>query len=343
MKRSFSILKTIFLTLGTIVGAGFMSGKEPISYFGSESPLISSLIVGAFFFIILMVVFFDKGKLNLPTIPVILALLTVCASLLASIDALSVVLGFYKSFPIFSFITLIICPLICGGEIKRLEQVNLILSPLLIIFVVIAFILTPQNSLNNSVSLLTPIKAIPFVLTNLFLALPVLKKSAKNIDKKQKIITAILVSLMLSFILFVVLSLCGKNGAENYDLPIIHFINGKLYVLTLISLSVATITSVFALYYPLHHYFNSAFNKSGSIILMLFLAIFSRLGVSKIIEWGYPLISIFGAVYLVRAIIQIIRYKKGERENNKYTLKNMEENYVQKKEKQSNTLNRRAV
>lgn len=329
--------------LGTIVGAGFMSGKEPISYFGGESPLISSLIVGVIFFLVLMVVFFDESNFGLPIIPVILALLTVCASLLASIDALSVVLGFDKRLPLFSILTLIFCPLICGGGIKRLEQVNLILTPLLIIFVVIALILTPQNSANNSASFLTPLKAIPFVLTNLFLALPVLKESAKRVNKKQKIITAILVSIMLSFILFVVLSLCAKNGAENYDLPIIHFINGKLYFLTLICLSVATLTSVFALYYPLHHYFNSGFGKSGSVILILFLAIFSRLGVSKIIEWGYPLISIFGAVYLVRAIIQIIRYKKGERENNKYTLKNMEENYVQKKEKQSNTLNRRTV
>lgn len=322
MKRSFSFFNTVFLILGAVVGAGFISGKEPISYFGTQSPIIVAVICGLLFFGVLFLCFFLNYNEPPLAVPVILAELTVCSAILAGLDATIPLWGINTKFPLFSVLTLLISPTVCKGGIKRLERVNAVMTPLLVLFVVVIFFATPTKTFNNAPSI-SLFNSLPFVLANSYLALPVVIDSVKGKSKTYKMLTAIIVSGVLGFILFVVLKICGREGANAFDLPIMHFLNGRFYYLTLASLSVATLTSAFTLYYPLYQYFTSAFEKSGTLILGTGLFLFSRLGITNIIEWFYPVIAVFGGVYIIKLIYRGVRYKKREKENNITTLKNL--------------------
>lgn len=321
MKKPFEILKSISVILGAIMGAGFISGKEPITYFGGSNCIITSLLCGVIFFFCLIVVAFEKeeeSKIIMQSKPsfdllIIISEFIICASLLSSLDAIFLLLFPSVKVAFFSLIMLFICHLISRRGIVGVQRLSLIILPLAISVITAIFFCFKGNGVLVEISSekVKVLGAHLFVLTNFFLALPIVKKAFDKKSKKHKVLSSVITAIIFALILLFVLSVCDKKGAENYNFPMLNFLSGKWYFLLLISLLFGSILSTLSGYYPLQNFFGNEMGKKGKITLLLMLAIFSRLGVGVIIKYCYPIISLFGFIYIIKSVfLQISRYKK---------------------------------
>lgn len=341
MKRFFSVLKTVFLSLGVIVGAGFISGKEPVSYFGETNNLFDCLLFGVLFFLSLSVCFLGEEKNDFP-ICGLLADFIVCASMLSALDSLSVFFGVNCAVPLFSLSVLVISPIVANGGLKRLERFNVFI--MLLPIIVLSLIFFGESGKTEPVFALSfeNLGVLPLTFCNLYLALPVLKKSVDGKTKKFKLTVAAAVGLSLSVILFAVMSLCAKQGASSFDLPLLAFVDKNRVLSVAVLLTATTLSSVLSLYYPLRECAVAIGGGIGIPLLTLSLFAFSRLGVSDIVGYCYPLIGVFGFFKTLKCFAKTIkksRYKKFSKENNNKKTNKKGETVCQERKEKTKWLN----
>ena len=62
MKTLFNVLSTVFLMLGAIIGAGFISGAELVGFFGTENFVVLAIVSTVLTAITLSFIFFVFKK-----------------------------------------------------------------------------------------------------------------------------------------------------------------------------------------------------------------------------------------------------------------------------------------
>lgn len=333
-----NILKVVFVIIGTIIGAGFASGKEIYLFFGIYGEngilgiIISQILIGLIIYKVLIISKKERIKNyqeltnNIIKNKKINEIIRIIINIFLLISFYVMIAGFSAYFSqelkipnvIGTIIISVLCYLIFMGNIDRLIQVNTLLIPLLIILILIlanknidAFTNINQkmlqNNLQNSIwnailySSYNSITLIPIVVS--------LKKYIKN--KKQIAIISILCTLILTILAIAVFGLILKIEMDinQIELPTVYVagMSGKIYkYLYGLIILVAIFTSAISAGYSILEKYTSKLKKYKiiSITLCVSSVLVSKIGFSNLINILYPVFGVLGIVQIYFVFIK---------------------------------------
>lgn len=308
--------------LGAIIGAGFLSGAEPVDFFGTENILPSVIFGTAVMAVALTGCFYCFKKLQNKgcgveklfgstraySVAVVTAGFVFTASMLAGLDALWNSFNFLNGVPVLSTITVILICTFSAYGVKGLEKFNLVLMPMIIIGV--NLLIFGRFELNvGKIKMLLPknvLYILLYVFLNLFISVPVMKECAKNKGGKTLVFASITVALLIGLQLAIIL--CALNGGvfTNVEMPLFVAITASGFSTTYyLGLLFGSVTSAFSAYFPVYEFARKKGGRYGIAISGIAVMIISRLGLNKIVKYLYPLIAIFGLIYFISLLCSI--------------------------------------
>lgn len=325
-------IKTIFVIIGSIIGAGFASGKEIYEYFAKFGSISILYCLPLFFlFFILIKTYLNFGSKfkssNLKTFNIII---------LNSISSKKVKFNFINIFMFLTFFILssamysglfslfktyfpnlngilpflaifILSYLFTKGSFKFLNVISFIVVPLIIVYLIInsTYTFNPQNITiftSENIGLL-PVLCLLYASQNTFLCSYILIKSGSGQTKKQQNQTAFFSALILILlIVFGIICLLSCPNSTYHEMPFaicafnISNIFGAVYGLIIFC---AIITTYLSTLTSLKEYFKGEKKYNKQIVMVLLIALFSLINFGVIVKYLYPIIGAFGVVYFV--------------------------------------------
>lgn len=327
MKNS---MKILFVIIGTLVGAGFASGKEIYSFFFIYGPkgiigiFISGLIISLTIYKVLKICYENKitkyeefckyiGSNQMSNIVNIFLLITFFIMIAGFSSFLKQ--EFNVNLIIGSLIIIVMCYFTLLKNINGLIKVSDYLIPILIIFLVIISsknlnIIHNYNNIFNSEILPESggiIKSILYACYNCILLIPVLVTLIKFVKNKKNIVLTV----VANFFVITILSFCvynllllGNENIFNLEMPIIEIVKkyGNIYkniYMIMIAISIFT-TAISTGYSFLSN--SSVDNKSykRNLVIISVLGIFlSQISFSVLVNLLYPVLGVVGIVEIV--------------------------------------------
>ncbi|MBO5782761.1 MAG: hypothetical protein J6R24_01310 [Clostridia bacterium] len=310
-----AVLKTTFTVVGSVIGAGFISGRELVRFFGGEAffPVLLLTACLFFFYFYFLLAFGTKygsfdGFLNgvfpkfsaVIRVSFLICSFVVVTAMLAGVNALQPKFSPYIAIltALFSFFTV-------KNGIDGLHAVNAVLVPAVVVYVVVSLFLTGNfnfaNTLSNSG--MGIVFFVLYVTMNGFLSAPVIIESgAKLIRKRQIILSSLFSTLLIVGCMTLILSAIGATqGAAQRVMPLVFVLKeGKLFLLCSF---LGIITTLISAYYPLHIAVKGTKIKEAARLLILSAAsLFAGWGLDKIVETVYPVIGILGVFFLIASV-----------------------------------------
>jgi uncharacterized membrane protein YkvI len=242
MKKIFSL---VFLIIGSIIGAGFASGKEIDLYFvqyGGISILLILLLPFVFYFIIYNFLKFVKDndinsiaefnsiifgkKSKLINLLFFIIYLIFSSLMIAGINSLN-----NNDNMIVSLLSCIFCFFILNFKDFGMEKVNNICVPIIILFIFSClFNIKNINNFNTLFNfslgniLNSLISFVCFCLVNIIMAIGGLITTSKNYSLKEYKISCIFSSIILSVLILIIYFIIyfSKDKIVNIDMPLIN-------------------------------------------------------------------------------------------------------------------------
>lgn len=262
-----NILKIIFVIIGTLIGAGFASGKEVYIFFnrygvcGIIGILISGVIIGVLVYKVFYILLKQKGiddynqllnyifanrksnRINIAQI------INSIINIFLLISFYIMVAGFSSYFKqeynisiyITSSIFAILCYITLNNKIEAIIKISSILVPIIIIFILNLGIKDLSYSINqisnmdflDNMLVDSVISSILYASYNSIILIPVLISLKKYISKKNNVLIGFFTSLiviLLSIFVYMILLRANIEIIE-LDLPLIYLVKrfGKIY------------------------------------------------------------------------------------------------------------------
>ncbi len=329
MKGFFEVLSIVFVTVGSVIGAGFISGRELVGFFGTENYFVPLLIMAVLLCFSLAVLFsLGRRYVTLRTLngniftksggfdlAVYISSFISVSGLLAVLDQLWLGLGVLPKIPVLSIVTIIALSIVSRYGIKGVESVSLFLVPIIIIAVNTLIFINGKAtfSFDGQVNLFSSMKSILYVAMNCFINLPAIVEVAGGKSKKSVCISAVLVSVLLFLQSLLILNTVTNAGGAvaQSAMPLYNALRQGKYagVYSLCVLS-AVISSVVSAYYPLYSVAKEKGGNYGVLVLGIGAFFFSRLGLKNIVDYVYPIVGAFGTLYLIKCIIFLVKVDK---------------------------------
>lgn len=315
MKKIFSLA---MLIIGTIIGAGFASGKEISAFFGKNISIVVAPLVGIGTFL-LCYLFCTIGRIFKQTdfgavnakllgklrfvadIFLLLNSLIVLSGMLSGMDSL--LNPIFPISPAYSIISGILCALIVSNGIKGLLKSNCVIVPFIIFFIVLICCFNISATINLKFDPFTLPSVIVYVSMNVMLACTVLT----TINEKPKtvfwasLIAAIAITIIM---LFIILTLNSQN--TNSDMPLITAAlstNKFLYYAAVAVVATSIFTTMLTAFSGLSSWLTPILGKKLAIIVSLIAGlIVSNLGFENVVAYLYPIIGIFGITYILLCV-----------------------------------------
>lgn len=344
MKKSF-IFTFVMTILAGIIGAGFASGKEIVSFFGAAGywaiPFL--VIVGGLFFCCFYI-FSWIGKFVKPKsisdltsavfgragmfvdFGFILSSFITLSSMLAGCDSIGILIfGTGYNFCYISIITAIAVAVIVAIGLKFIYKITDFIMPVMLGMILIVLILhlftqapqevSPERINFNFLSIF--IYSILYVSMNSFYNIFIIAKSSEYMDKKQiGKASTIASSILFVLILLVFISILrGGDFVFMSDMPMINIANGlgtPIGIIYSIVLWFAIFTTICISAYTIVGWLGRAIkNKFMCSVIVLTLGfIFSRFGFANIVKIFYPIEGIFGLFFIIYLVVYYFKNKK---------------------------------
>lgn len=316
------VLRGSMFVVGTVIGAGFISGAELICFFPERMWELATILSAIAFFLLSLPFCllgrkyggFQKtvralfGRLA----PAVFFLcytssFICCAVMTAGLDVLFPVFA-----PLSSILGTVVVLLFLRRGLKGAELLNGILVP-----VIVFFLLFDRNGLAFSYPSAMSAKgfggAILYAGLNLFLALPALTEWGA---KGGKVSSLFLASVVIAVCAVVILGKIFHEGASaiNAEMPLLYVMRESpvFYIIS----AFAIITSLSSAFYPLlkecrMKTAKKSYAAKGVLLLAAFIV--SRIGLQTIVRLAYPVFGIFGIILSVLAVFNEYFFKKGNK------------------------------
>ena len=321
MKGFFDCLKTSFVIIGTMIGAGFLSGREVYQFFYGTDILFSAISI----FILMLFGKFFLLSANLQSTsrifkPIIvlsyLCNLFIMAGMLSCISTIFALITTNKIvLTVLTILVLGFSNLIQFRGANGLKSVNAVLVPIIIVTIILVILLSGEPNYVKNGRIL-PIKTISYVGLNIFLSFPILISLGKNKTKTANFFVAFVSSAVLAIlILLIFITLNGSDNKCLYaDIPLAVIIGENCVILTIyyIVLVFGVLTTLLGAHYSV---FNILDNSSIGLIYKIALSVtaflISQLSFLSIVAYIYPIIGVIGGVLiLILAVEQFFFPKK---------------------------------
>lgn len=302
-------MKAIFIILGSIIGAGFISGRELVRFFGDAYPPF--LLFAACFFAFGIFIFLRAGNRyggfvgfckkafgrRAPLVRGVfyLSSFVVVTAMLAGVNALE-----EKYAPFIAVLSAGICLLIVRRGMGGLGAFNLFLVPSILVYVFVCLGKAGRFALVKSVK--DPgmgiLFCILYVCMNLFLSASVLLDCGARLKKEWILPTAcVSAGILGGCIALILAAVSACPGAKEHTMPLMSVIR-RQGIYPLISYF-GILTTLISAYYPLHAAAGKFRNKNAVRAVLLGAAsLFSLFGLKDIVEFVYPLLGVFGFLLL---------------------------------------------
>ena len=334
------------VVLGAVIGAGFASGKEIVSFFGQYgywSLPIMALVGGLFFFFFF--VFAKLGKMLKPKsisdmttamfgkfgiivdFGFIISSFITLSSMIAGCDSVgSLVFKESYNFCYISIFTVMIVAVVVIVGLKYIYKITNLIIPTIIVFIVgiliaYACTTTPEQVSSTHINFNFPslfLYGILYVSMNTFTNIFIISKSSEYMDKKQiGIASSVSSSIIVLLVTLILLSvLRGGDSIFLSDMPMIsiaYSVGGAVGIIYSIILWLAIFTTICVATYSIVEWLNKFIkNKFLCTVIVLSLGfVFSRFGFSTIVDIFYPIEGIFGGIFIVYSIIYYFKNKHG--------------------------------
>lgn len=331
---------------GTLVGAGFASGKEIWVYFArfGNFSFVSVILVCVLFFFSCFLFFsfgknfsissvqqctnlaFGKGALVCELL-LVLSNLVLLSSMFAGADSLFEIV--VPNFPyhlagvVSAIITLVV---VCFG-FRGITKTNVFIVPLLILMIVCVLIassahgntLTFFSGFNSQKTGMGLLYGLLFLGSNMFFSGFVFARMGKEFKKCEILGGTILGCFLLLVALVLVLVLLFSHPtAITSNMPVVEIalsLNLWLAIFSLVVIWLGLITTAFALLYTISNWLKTYF---GNPVLMTALAsvvslLLSGLGFNLFVKYIYPFMGIFGFVFMFFVLLAKIRAKNSQK------------------------------
>lgn len=324
------MLKSVFVIIGTIIGAGFASGQEIYSFFsvyeenGLIGIILSNILMGIIMYNILKkaneVKVSSYGdllkKYNIPKR--IVQIINIIVNIFLLVSFYIMVAGFsayfQQEFNIPEIITMVIILIICYitfmQNIEGIAKINSIIIPILIAIIIIigAKANALQNISNINVSNISfsanwVIKSIEYASYNSILLIPILISVSTYTKNKEKQTSVIVTCIMLIISLIISLLMFKQTEIYTTELPLVYIASsyGEFFKL------IYGIVIIFAIYSTMisagyGFLQNCSNNKKAYKILAIIMcvsAIFTLFfSFSGLVNLTYPVFGILGFLQL---------------------------------------------
>lgn len=330
------ILKCVFIIIGTLIGAGFASGQEILSFFnrygnnGLYGMIISGVVFGIIIFITLYII--DKKNINeydelifnnkiLKFVFEIFLFICFCI-MVAGCGAF-----FEQQFKLPFLLGSTLCSMVCYGvflsKYKGLETLNTILVPFIIIGIFIIGAGEYENGAIANISYKMPrsytsswlVSSLLYASYNSIVLVPILLTFREyKLSRNQKVFISI-----ISMILFLSIGILLYNILNIYypDILAFELPNVKLasllgkFQMTFYGVVVVTaiITTAVSSGYAFLEMRQRNYNIKA-IILCVTSVLFSKVGFSDLVNTAFPLFGYLGLLQLVCIIIIGLKKQK---------------------------------
>ncbi|MGN1310366.1 MAG: hypothetical protein ACI4VP_01425 [Clostridia bacterium] len=327
-----NIFKICFVIIGTIIGAGFASGKEIYTFFctygfyGLFGILISNIIIGLVIFLTFKIVIDNNIKTYSDFIYFLVGSNRVLNYTINNIMNIFLLISFIvmvsgfgsyfnQEFNIPAFIGAIIISFLAFitffKDINGIVKINSFLIPILIFLVILLgckekFYLFNINILPVTTGSLWIVKSILYASYNSIVLIPIIINLKNLISNKKQVIYIIFITLLfmviLSLVIFIVLNF-NLPDIKYIDIPIV-FIASKFgsiykYLYGLVILIAIFTTAISEGYSFLENVSKTKKQYFVYSILICFLAIiFSNIGFGRLLDLLYPLLGYLGLLQI---------------------------------------------
>ena len=318
------VFSAFLVIIGTVIGSGFMSGKEIVVFFSRFGLFSFPCIIFAFVLFWLLFNFFLKQgdeaieRLNKSKFSNLVNFI-ICTILSSAMIAgcLQLLSSFHMIFKIVIMLVIILyCFFIIRKGLGSLEKANLFLVPIMVIVLILGLVTLQKNGMSElfraySFSPWGIFYSLLYVLLNTSNSCIVLAKLGRGMSGKQKarvsFFSALALSLILLFANFVLLQ---NSEVFTQDMPLLALFKGRSIVMSFVIL-LGCVTTLFSLIYTSCGSIRG-FCKNNFIIGVF--CVFVPLGISlcgfgNIVSLLYPLTSVL-AVFLLCDLFFIPLFKR---------------------------------
>lgn len=275
LRRAFG---SSFSIIGSVIGAGFITGREILTFFYGQSPIWVFVLLLAFFFLLMLSVMTVKNEMSLYAVEradnvICLFNILMIASMLGATESLARDMGVGCAFPVWSVVMLAVSIVVCIGGMSRLDKFNAVLVSVMlgIVFVIVALKLPSVGRGNSAAGAHVNFFAVAkYVGMNILLTQPLLgdiRRESNSIGQvkasaKSSVLTAFTAAFLLSLTVAAFLAVLPKESAFA-ELPILHIVgaNKAFYYSVSFTVVLGIITTLVGSMYPLLNY--SFFAKSA--------------------------------------------------------------------------------
>lgn len=342
MKKSLALS---FLFIGTVVGAGFSSGREILTFFSGSLALAPLAVIscGVVFFLASNLLLNLASKIDITDISslcshlpqklqtafetlLVFFFLTICAMMISGADN---IFETNQAFGISGIILFASGAAVAIFGNRGLLKVNFVLVPILLCFILFisAFHLYKNGlpiSDGKNVNYVTSIfEGVSYSSMNLLLSAVVLLSAGKGLSKREIVISSAVSSIVIStVILLFLLAMNTSSEFLNAEMPIIPMtarISGTFRFVSSFAIWIAIFTTFASSYSTCFEYFKR-FCKPPLLRLAILLAItypLSRVGFAPLISIFMPAMGLFGIVLLL-FLINIYSKTKHKNTSKKY-------------------------
>lgn len=323
-------LKIVFVIIGSIIGAGFISGQEIYTFFlkygkiGVVCIFLMGIILGIVIYKTCYIIMKSKSndykdflesilQNKYPKIRLFIHSLVNIFLLISFFIMCAAFCAYFKqeyniSVYLSGLIISVICYIIFTKNIKAIIKVNELLMPIIIIliFYLITKINIQQvNISNNENILLAAINCIVYVSYNTIILIPILiklKECMKNI--KSIVVSAIICSIIIIVMALIILYIiCQIQEIKLIEIPLLYITNsyGEVYkyVYSFVLIIAIVTSAISAGYGFLENVTNNKRKYLKYALLICIVSIFvSNLGFSNLVNILYPLFGILGLIQI---------------------------------------------
>lgn len=337
---NFKSFKLSLFLLGTIIGAGFASGKEIATFFTRFGYLSLGLAVlcGYLFYWISKLFltagnklqannfsditkYLFKKKARYFDFALVICLIVLVASMLAGSNAIGVIIYNDYNSLLISIITATASTLVAFGGLKSLSKLNYIIAPIMIIVLSVTcvlsfFLVKPEQAitfkaLEMSDYLMGIGSTITYVCLNMLLSGLILMQIGSNYNKQEiKSSSKVFGGGVAALIVLISLALILSNfGIFNSEMPIVALslnISMSLGIVVSVIVYLAIFTTIVSTVYVTASYLKKYLKNYYLAVAICNVLSFvvSIFGFSNIVRFFYPVMGILGLVLVFVLLIR---------------------------------------
>jgi uncharacterized membrane protein YkvI len=336
-------LQVAAVYIGTVVGAGFATGREIVEFFTQYGffGLVGILIAGLLFTFIgikmmlistrihatsnfdLNIFLFGNTLGRIVNYLMLFVLLGVTSIMLSGAGAIfEEQLGWSRQIGV--ILTIIITMIVMIYGVKGLFSINLLVVPMLIVFsVIVAYQSLDIHSFQLSITKNTSpfswiISALSYASLNLSLASAVLVPLANEVKNEKVLIKGGLIggAILTIILLSSQIALSSLPNVTNYDVPMAEVMKKSLVTFHFIYVIVIygeVLTTVIGNTFGLERQLTPFFKVSRMLMIsfiLLFAVVISQFGYSFLLTLLYPLFGKISFIILVLLVVKKIPRKK---------------------------------